>query len=147
MKKRTTGGQFAKGHSGNKSGKPKGTRNKTTLAALSLIEGEAEALSRKAIEMALEGDTTALRLCLERIAPPTKERPLSNFELPSIENMKGVLTAIELIAHRLTEGKLLPSEAKAICNVLEQYRKHFEMTELQTRLEEVENTLKLRKLD
>ena len=34
-----------------------------------LLDGEARALTRKAIERALAGDVTALRLCLERIVP------------------------------------------------------------------------------
>ena len=68
-------GQFKPGQSGNPKGKPKGARHKATLAALELLDGEAEALTRKAVDLALEGDTTALRLCLERIAPPARMRP------------------------------------------------------------------------
>ena len=60
-------GGFQPGQSGNPAGKPKGARNKTTLAVEALLDGEAEALTRKAIERALEGDSVALRLCLERI--------------------------------------------------------------------------------
>src|SRR3978361_2276837 len=61
--------RFAKGQSGNPAGKPAGTRNATTLAVEQLLHGEAEAITRKAIEMAKEGDTIALRLVLERVAP------------------------------------------------------------------------------
>jgi hypothetical protein len=50
-----------------------------------LLDGEAEALTRKAIERAKEGDSVALRLCLERILPPRKDRPVS-FSLPKIES-------------------------------------------------------------
>ena len=49
--------------------RPKGARNRATLAAETLLDGEAEALTRKAVELALAGDTTALRLCLERVLP------------------------------------------------------------------------------
>ena len=62
-KKKARGRPFAKGVSGNPAGRPVGSRNKATLLALQLLEGEAEALTRKAVEQALEGDTTALRLC------------------------------------------------------------------------------------
>src|SRR5687768_6523834 len=54
-------------------GRPKGCRNRATLAALALLEGEAEALARKAVELALAGDTVALRLVLDRLLP--KGRP------------------------------------------------------------------------
>ena len=74
-------GRFRPGQSGNPSGKPKGARNRLTLACEALLEGEGEALTRKAIELALDGDTVALRLCLDRICPPAKERPIS-IELP-----------------------------------------------------------------
>jgi hypothetical protein len=36
-----------------------------TMVAEALLDGEAEAITRKVIEKALEGDATALRLCLE----------------------------------------------------------------------------------
>jgi hypothetical protein len=65
-------GRWRRGASGNKAGKPKGTRHKATLAAETLLEGEAEALTRKAIELALKGDIAALRLCLDRIIPARK---------------------------------------------------------------------------
>jgi hypothetical protein len=58
---------FKPGQSGNPSGRPHGSRNKATLALEALLDGEGEAITRKAIEKALEGDTAALRLCLERI--------------------------------------------------------------------------------
>ena len=64
------GARFRKGQSGNPSGRPRGARNKTTRAVEALLDGEAEALTRKAIERALEGDTTALCLCLDRLLPP-----------------------------------------------------------------------------
>src|SRR4051795_3579038 len=50
-------------------GRPLGARNRATLAAMALLEGEAEALTRRCVELALAGDTTAMRLCLERLCP------------------------------------------------------------------------------
>ena len=79
----TTGKQrgkpFKPGQSGNPAGRPGGTRNKATLAALQLLEGEASALTRKAIDAALGGDMVALRMCLDRIVAPTKDRPIRIF--------------------------------------------------------------------
>lgn len=57
-------GKFAPGVSGNPAGRPKGSRHKVTLAIEAMLEGEHEKLTRKAIDMALEGDGPALRLCL-----------------------------------------------------------------------------------
>jgi hypothetical protein len=145
MTGRTDTGQFSKGHSGNQAGKPKGARNKATLLALELFEGESEALCRKAVELALGGDTTALRLCLERIAPVVKERPVCAIELPQFNDPKSALVVLEQIAEKLSAGGMLPSEAAAICQVLEQHRRHYETNEIDERLVAMERTLKMRK--
>ena len=60
---------FKPGQSGNPKGRPKGALNKTTRAAMVLLENEAEDLTRKLVELAKGGDITALRLCLERLIP------------------------------------------------------------------------------
>jgi hypothetical protein len=52
---RRANGQFAHGASGNPGGRPPGARNKAALAAEALLAGEAEALTRKAVELALSG--------------------------------------------------------------------------------------------
>ena len=78
---RNTAGQFAAGNSG----RPKGSRNKATIAIESLLQGQAEALTQTAVTKALEGDTVALRLCMERIAPAPKDQPVS-FSLPKMKN-------------------------------------------------------------
>jgi hypothetical protein len=109
MTHRTSTGQFSKGYSGNQSGKPKGARNKNTLAAIELLEGESQALSRKAIDLALAGDTAALKLCLERIVPAARERPLNAIELPVITDQKSVLEVLQNIVEKLTTGEILPS--------------------------------------
>ena len=70
--RRRRGRPFEQGRSGNPAGRRTGSRNKATLAAAALLQGEAEALTRKAVELALVGDPTALRLCLERILPAHK---------------------------------------------------------------------------
>jgi hypothetical protein len=62
---KTRGRPFQPGNAG----RPRGSRGKATVAAEKLLDGEAKALTRKAIDLAKEGDTTALRLCLERIVP------------------------------------------------------------------------------
>ena len=68
---RTRGRPFAPGNPG----KPKGARHKATLAVDALLDGEADAITRKAIEMAKAGDSIALRLCLDRIAPSARTAP------------------------------------------------------------------------
>src|SRR5438445_5755972 len=80
------GRRFEKGKSGNPAGRRPGSRNKATLAAELVFDGEAEALSRKAVELALDGSEAALRLCLDRIIATRRERPL-RFAVPPIESL------------------------------------------------------------
>lgn len=129
---------FKPGESGNPSGRPKGSQNAATKAAMVLLEGEVEALSRKAVDMALGGDIQALRLCLERIVPRAKDAPISGLKLPELNSAEDVLGAITLVARMLSEGELLPSEASSVCAVLEQYRRHYEVTEIEIRLKKLE---------
>src|SRR2546429_4762830 len=79
------GRPFAKGPSNRPPGRRAGSRNKKTLAAAVLLEGEAEGLTRRAVELAFAGDPTAMRLCIERILPPCRER-MVRFPLPPIES-------------------------------------------------------------
>src|SRR3954463_15336798 len=83
---------FQKGESGNPQGKPKGTRHRVTMAAEILLEGEAEAITRKAIELAKAGDGPALRLCMDRIYPARKDRPV-RFGLPPLEKVGDAVAA------------------------------------------------------
>lgn len=67
---------FKKGISGNIQGRPKGIVDKR-IELRSLLVPHAEALVNKAVELALAGDSNALRLCIDRLIPKAKD------ELPS----------------------------------------------------------------
>jgi len=95
--KRVRGRPFAKGQSGNPAGRPRGSINRSTRAAQQLLDGEATALSRKAIELALAGDPTALRLCLDRTVAPRRDRSVELF-LPPINSAADILGAIKAVA-------------------------------------------------
>jgi len=83
--KRSRGRPFTKGRSGNPGGRPRGSINRSTRAAQLLFDGEATALSRKAVELALAGDPTALRLCLDRTVAPRRDRSVE-LSLPPIDS-------------------------------------------------------------
>ena len=110
-------GAFEPGVSGNPAGRPKGSRNKTTIAIEALLEGEAETLTRKAIERALEGDATALRLCLDRLAPPRRDRPVP-FDMPPLKEAADARDAFAAIIAATAEGELTPSEAAALAKLV-----------------------------
>ncbi len=107
---RPRGRPFEKGRSGNPDGRRAGSRNKATSAAAALLAGEAEALTRKAVELALSGDPTAMRLCLERVLAPCRERTVE-FELPPIESAADIAPAMKGVTAALASGAITPGEA------------------------------------
>ena len=131
------GGRFEKGRSGNPRGRPLGSRNSATLAAEALLEGEAEKLTRKCIELAMDGDTVALRLCLERIYPARKDRPVT-FPLPPITSPRDAADIAAAVAEAVAAGHLTPSEAAEIGKVIEIYVKAYQTAELNDRVARVE---------
>ena len=133
---RNSDGTFAAGNPG----KPKGARHKATQAALALLDGEAEALTRQAVNMALEGDTTALRLCLERIAPPRRDAPV-NFELPRMETALDAANAAGAVLDAVAQGELTPMEGAQIMTLVETFRRTLETTELEARMSELERVM------
>jgi hypothetical protein len=121
-------------------GKPKGARHRTTLAVENLLDGDATKLARKAIDMALAGDTTALRLCLERIAPPRRGRPI-RIALPEVRSPTGVADALASVIAAMADGVLSPDEAAAVSAVLEGQRRALETLELDARLRVIEEQI------
>ncbi|UZF90419.1 DUF5681 domain-containing protein [Bosea sp. NBC_00550] len=131
------GGKFRPGRSGNPAGKAKGTRHKVTLAIEALLEGEAGALTRKAIELGLAGDMTALRLCMDRLAPARRDRPVT-FDLPRIETVADLPKATQAILEAVAAGELTPSEAAELGRLVDAHAKAIEVTDLHRRLEVLE---------
>lgn len=129
--------QFKPGQSGNPRGKPKGALNKATLAAQALLDGEAEALTRKAVELALEGNIQALKLCLERLLPPKKERAVT-VDLPSVMGVDALpqLTAALLAA--VGSGELTAGEAAGLSSLVANHGRVLELAELEKRIAALE---------
>ena len=75
---------FQKGQSGNPSGRPRGSRNRATILFQNLLEDDAEAIARKAVDMAKAGDIAAIRICMDRLAPARRTDAIA-FELPPLE--------------------------------------------------------------
>src|SRR5918994_492725 len=111
-------GRFQKGQSGNPAGRPKGSRHATTMAMQALLDGEADNLTRKAVEMALTGDTVAMRLCIDRLLPARKDRPIV-FELPKMEKVDDVVKASAAIVDAAAAGQITPSEAGEFSKLVE----------------------------
>lgn len=134
---RSDGGRFAPGVSGNPNGRPKGSRHRVTLAVEALLEGEAEAVTRKIIEKALEGDTTAQRLVLERICPPKKDAAL-NFNMPPLDGAQALVDASRAVLEGVAAGQLSPAEGKAVADLIEAHARVVELNDFEARLQRLE---------
>ena len=131
---RNTAGQFASGNTG----RPKGSRNKATIAIESLLQGQAEALTQTAVTKALEGDSLALRLCMERIAPAPKDK-LVSFTLHKMNNAMDASEAAGSVLMAVSDGELTPIEATRVMGLIDSYRRTLELTEIEERLRALEN--------
>jgi hypothetical protein len=69
-----------KGHAMNPNGRPKGSLNKYTALSRELMSTKGPEIVEKVIEMALEGDRTCLKMCMDRILPTTKAVELRSSE-------------------------------------------------------------------
>ena len=106
-------GRFEKGCSGNPAGRPKGAVNCTTMAAQELLSGEAQRLTRKAVELALEGNLGALRLCLDRILPIRRGPPLQ-IDLGPVSDPSQLQQAFEHLIEAMGQGRINASEVASI---------------------------------
>jgi hypothetical protein len=131
---------WKKGQSGNPGGRPQGSRNKVTLAMESLLAGEGEALTRKAIEMAKGGDIMALRLCLDRLLPPRKDRHVP-FRLPRLEKASDSLEAVRVLVDGVADSEITPAEAGELQKLVDGFNKTLELVEIEQRLAVVEAKL------
>ena len=131
---RNTAGQFSTGNSG----RPRGSRNKATIVIESLLQGQAEALTQTAIKKALEGDSVALRLCMDRIAPPPKDAAVT-FSMPTMSNALDAAEAARSVLRAVSEGELTPIEATRVMGLIDSYRRTLELTEIEERLRVLEN--------
>ena len=134
------GRPFEPGRSGNPNGRPKGSRNRITRALEELIDGKAEALVAKAIEKALEGDSSMLRALLSRTVPARRARTVE-LELPSIETAADAPAASAAVLAACTCGEISPAEADAIMALIRTHVHIIGATDLEARMSAVESKL------
>jgi len=129
--------KFKKGQSGNPYGKKPGTHNKRTVLA-KFLEPHAENLINKAVELALEGDVNALKLCVDRLLPRITSQPvefdMSEFDIENIDNLsvigKKIISAIYI-------GSISPEEGQRLMNILDNQRKLIEHVDMSRKLDEI----------
>jgi hypothetical protein len=129
----TRGRPFAKCNPG----RPPGSKNRTTIIAQALLEGEAEDLVRKSIELAMGGDVQMLRFLLDRLLP--KERSIK-IDIPPLEFAEDAIDGMAVNV-AIAEGKITPREGAALSNLIAGYSRTIEITEFSQRIEAIENSM------
>lgn len=118
-------------------GKPRGARSRVTRAMEELLEGQHVALTQVAIEKALEGDTVALRLCLDRLAPPRKDAPIS-IEMPPVSSAADAVTASAAVLAAVAAGDCTPDEGGRVMALLTAHKAIVEAGDLERRIAALE---------
>ena|ERR1041385_8170377 len=121
-------------------GRPRGARNKTTLALESLLDGQAEAIIAKTTELALKGNPVAIRLCFGRLLGARSERPIS-LELPPITTAAGGAAALAAVVAAVARGEITPREAADLSQLISTTVEALEAQDLERRIETLEKAI------
>lgn len=131
---------FQKGQSGNPAGRPRGALNRATVLAQNLLSEGAERIAGKVIELAEQGDMTALRVCMDRLVPVIKHQPIA-VELPPIENPADSVEAVASIAAAVAAGDLTATEAAELAKIVDVYVRALDSRGFNERLSKLENEI------
>jgi hypothetical protein len=134
---RGPGRPFERGASGNPSGKPKGTRSRATMLGEAIMQADADAIIQAVVDAAKAGDPTAMRLCVERLIPARKGRPIV-FALPKVAKPEDIVAALGTLTAKVASGELTPDEAASVAAIIELKRRAIETVELDARLRALE---------
>ena len=132
------GRPFKKGQSANPAGRPKGARNRATVISETLFDWEAEALTRKAIEKAKGGDVVCLKLCLDRILPPRRDRGV-RFDLPKMCASADATAVMARVLEAVACGDLTPSEGEAVSRLVATWIQALQVVDIEHRLAALED--------
>jgi hypothetical protein len=80
-----------------------------------MFDGEAQEVIRAAIDLAKSGDVAAIRVCLDRIAPRKRDRPV-DFELPPLRTAADAAAALGAITAAVSEGDTSPPRRPPTCS-------------------------------
>jgi hypothetical protein len=118
-------------------GRPPGSRNKIGSVVQEALESHAETLMKKCVMLALQGNLTAMKLCIERLVPAPRQRVIK-FKLPAIKTITDLTVASEAVVRGATRGQLTPSEGQSFTAMLDDRRRMMESKELDSRVRALE---------
>ena len=128
--------KFKKGVSGNPAGRPKGIIDRRQRWQ-KLIGEHTEELIRRALELAREGDTSALRVLLERAIPPIKAQSEPVY-IPGLLTAETLTAKAQAILDAIGNGSLAPDIGESLLAALGNVAKTAEIDDLTRRIEFLE---------
>jgi len=134
---RSPDGRFAPGWKG----KPRGARNRVTLAIEAMMDGQWEVLTKTAIALALRGDPAALRLCIDRLAPPRRGRVTPIVDFPVPKTATEVPAALAHLTQAVASGEITAGEADEIAKLIDRFVAAFDAAAFAERLAELEKRI------
>src|SRR5471032_716262 len=127
-------GRFVAGMSGNPAGKRPGTRNRKTVLAEALRDGEDAAVARVVIDKALAGDAVTARFLLGLLSSKPRGRAIT-LDLPEDARPGDVVAALDATLAAMAAGEITPDEALTVTRVLDGRRRALQALALERRLE------------
>jgi hypothetical protein len=118
---RHNSGQFKAGQSGNPTGRKHGSRNTVTVASSNLIEGESEALTRKLIELALDGNVSCLRHAIDRLHPVKRSAPIKLEGFPQVFDIESAAEASAFLLQKVSAGQISPQDAEMVSRLVDKF--------------------------
>lgn len=125
--------KFTPGKSGNPAGRKPGGRDKRNQLR-ELLKPHANLLIEKAVNMALQGDVSALKLCIDRLVPPlrTQREPVK------VATSGSLTDKAEYLFNAATSGVIGADVATELVALLTAQARIIETAELVARLEALE---------
>ena len=113
--------------------------------AASHLQAEAKNITRALVRKATagRGNIKALRLCIERLVPLTRERALP-VNIPPAQDALQITIALKAVFESLGAGQLTSGEAQKLTAILENQRKAIETYDLEERLLALESAPRTR---
>ena len=123
---------FQPGVSGNPAGRPRGSRNKSSILLESVVEKDLEAIMQKVSTLAKKGNIAAARLCVSRRGQPV------TCDLPPLNTPADVLAAMKIIVADVAAGELTSAEGTDLAKLVELFMQAYANLHFEKRLREVE---------
>jgi hypothetical protein len=137
----TNNAKFKPGNTCGK-GRPEGSRNRVSINAMNLLKDEEQALSRRAIESALNGNVQMLQFCLSRILPPPPKDVAVKLEgMPVCKDIQSSVNLSLYVLDKVADGSLTPTQANLISGIVEKHIRCLQLTEIEQRLSVIEEAL------